>query len=188
MRGSGSLRVRMLNVATARRRAGHTVPQVAPGRHEGMLRPQAMTLTAPPARLVIAAVIGVLFVVACHPQTQLASLGYCGPSPADTLPLTPITRRASVDAPGFLFVTARTERGVASGFVALLDRARGGREGTRVSISAVPPGAHSLRVSLIGYHTREASITMPRDSSLYVDVPLSQVRDCADGEHERKTP
>ena len=141
-------------------------------------------------RITGAFVLGALGVVGCHSRTDIVAGGYCGSYPPDSLPLPPIVIRASADSPGVVTVAARIGREIPTGSVATLDQVRSISQGGRTQFTAVPPGSHTLRVKFIGYHMRDTLITMPRDSALDIDVPLSRggLFYCEDGEYERKTP
>ena len=150
----------------------------------------AMNRVLPISELVFAFTVGMLAITACHSRTQTIGFGECTHYPADTVPLPPIVVRASADAPGVVLVAAHESHGGALLQSVSLDSIRATFDSARTRFVDVVPGAHRLRVRAMSYRTRDTMITMPRDSGLNVDVPLSHggLAYCWDGEYERKIP
>jgi hypothetical protein len=143
------------------------------------------------SRVAIGFAVGLLGLTACHSRTELIPFDHCDRFPADTVPLPAIVVRASMDLPGVLLVAGHAENGSTGSVVAILDTAGSTAQGGLARFASVSPGVHRLRVRSFGYGTRDTVITIPRDSGLFVDVPLTRgdgLSYCADGVVEKQIP
>lgn len=109
---------------------------------------------------------------ACRRQSELATFDHCDRNPTDSVPPAPIDVRASADAPGAVFVHARTS-GKSFQISSILDDRGAVLDAGRARFDGVLPGSHRLRVRSFGYGERDTLITLPPDSSLILDVALT---------------